>query len=127
MSTDIDTFVKIKENERQNLVEYGDVLFTVKPGTQTDTKVRLKGKGMPSVRDKQIRGDHYVTLVVQVPKKLNNEQKEALRNFEEALNGDSPSDNRDGKNSPDGKNNQDNKDNKDGKDSKFKKFFSNKN
>lgn len=60
----------------------GDVLYEVKPGTQTDTKVRLKGKGVPSLRNKAIRGDHYVTLVVQVPTKLNDEAKEALRRFD---------------------------------------------
>lgn len=65
----------------------GDVLYTVKPGTQTNTKVRLRGKGVPTLRNKQVRGDHYVTLVVQVPTKLNNEQKELLRKFDEALNG----------------------------------------
>ena len=62
----------------------GDVMYDVKPGTQTDTKVRLKGKGVPSLRNKNIRGDHYVTLVVQVPTKLNEEAKEALRKFDEA-------------------------------------------
>lgn len=62
----------------------GDVLYTVKPGTQTDTKVRLKGKGVPSLRNKSVRGDHYVTLVVQVPTKLNEEAKSALRKFDAA-------------------------------------------
>ncbi|UWP58893.1 molecular chaperone DnaJ [Ruminococcus gauvreauii] len=67
----------------------GDVMYTVKPGTQTDTKIRLKGKGVPSLRNKSIRGDHYVTLVVQVPTKLNEEAKEALRQFDAAC-GNSP-------------------------------------
>ncbi len=62
----------------------GDILYDVKPGTQTDTKIRLKGKGVPSLRNKNVRGDHYVTLVVQVPTNLNNEAKEALRKFDEA-------------------------------------------
>ena len=62
----------------------GDVVYTVKPGTQTDTRIRLKGKGVPSLRNKNIRGDHYVTLVVQVPTGLNEEAKEALRRFDEA-------------------------------------------
>ena len=62
----------------------GDVLYDVKPGTQTDTKVRLKGKGVPSLRNTALRGDHYVTLVVQVPAKLNDEAKEALRKFDAA-------------------------------------------
>lgn len=61
----------------------GEVLYTVKPGTKTDTKVRLRGKGVPSVRNSQIRGDHYVTLVIQTPEKLSSEAKEALRKFDE--------------------------------------------
>ena len=61
----------------------GDVIYTVKPGTKTDTKVRLKGKGVPSVRNSQVRGDHYVTLVIQTPVHLSAEAKEALRHFDE--------------------------------------------
>ena len=60
----------------------GDVLYNVKPVTKTDTKVRLKGKGVPSLRNKQVRGDHYVTLVIQTPEKLSAEAKEALRKFD---------------------------------------------
>ena len=62
----------------------GDVEYEVKPGTQTDTKIRLKGKGVPSLRNKNVRGDHYVTLVVQVPTKLSESAKEALRAFDAA-------------------------------------------
>lgn len=69
----------------------GEVEYTVKPGTQTDTRVRLRGKGVPSLRNKSVRGDHYVTLVVQVPTKLNAEQKELLRQFDEAMYGTSES------------------------------------
>ena len=61
----------------------GEVLYNVKPGTKTDTKVRLRGKGVPSVRNSQVRGDHYVTLVIQTPEKLSSEAKEALRRFDE--------------------------------------------
>lgn len=60
----------------------GKVIYDVKPGTQTDTKVRLKGKGVPSVRNREIRGDHYVTLVVQVPDKLKPEAKDLLKQFD---------------------------------------------
>jgi molecular chaperone DnaJ len=62
----------------------GEVAYEVKPGTQTDTRIRLKGKGVPSLRNRNVRGDHYVTLVVQVPTNLNEEAKEALRKFDEA-------------------------------------------
>ncbi len=61
----------------------GKVIYEVKPGTQTDTRVRLKGKGVPSLRNKEIRGDHYVTLVVQTPEHLSNEAKELLKKFDE--------------------------------------------
>ncbi len=60
----------------------GKVIYDVKAGTQTDTKVRLRGKGVPSLRNKEIRGDHYVTLVVQVPDKLSHEAKELLKQFD---------------------------------------------
>ena len=61
----------------------GEVIYNVKPGTKTDTKVRLRGKGVPSVRNEQVRGDHYVTLVIQTPEHLSAEAKEALRKFDE--------------------------------------------
>ena len=63
----------------------GDVEYEVKPGTQTDTKIRLRGKGVPSVHNKDRRGDHYVTLVVSVPTKMNREQKKALKKFAETM------------------------------------------
>ncbi|MCD7819395.1 MAG: molecular chaperone DnaJ [Lachnospiraceae bacterium] len=65
----------------------GDIIYTVKPGTQTDTRVRFKGKGVPSLRNKNQRGDHYVTLVINVPTKLNEKAKQALREFDEATGG----------------------------------------
>ena len=66
----------------------GKVIYDVKAGTQTDTKVRLKGKGVPTLRNKEVRGDHYVTLVVEVPDRLSHEAKELLRQFD-AESGDS--------------------------------------
>lgn len=62
----------------------GKVSYTVKAGTQTDTRIRLKGKGIPSIRNAQVRGDHYVTLVVQTPEKLSSEAKKLLKQFDEA-------------------------------------------
>ena len=88
----------------------GKVIYDVKPGTQTDTKIRLKGKGVPTLRNRDVRGDHYVTLVVSVPDKLSSEAKELLKQFD-ALTGDSlnatknaaPGDDGDNGNSKDGK------------------------
>lgn len=66
----------------------GEVEYEVKPGTQTDTKVRLKGKGVPSLRMRGMRGDHYMTLVVQVPERMTEVQKQALRAFDAAMKGE---------------------------------------
>ena len=66
----------------------GRIAYDVKPGTPTDTRVRLRGKGVPSLRDKNVRGDHYISLTVQVPDKLSKEAKDLLKQFDE-LTGDS--------------------------------------
>ena len=68
----------------------GKVAYQIKAGTQTDTRIRLKGKGVPSLRNRNVRGDHYVTFIVQVPTNLNGEQKEALRRFDDLVNGKNP-------------------------------------
>lgn len=96
----------------------GKVIYDVKPGTQTDTKIRLRGKGVPSWRNKDVRGDHYITLVVQVPDKLKPEAKELLRQFD-ALTGDSL--NAVSRESSEKDTTQDNKENT--KDNKKKKFW----
>ena len=64
------------------------IAYTIKPGTQTDTRVVLKRRGIPNVHNKEQRGDHYVTFVVQVPDKLSHEAKDLLVKFDE-LTGDS--------------------------------------
>ncbi len=66
----------------------GEVLYEVVSGTASGTTVRLRGKGMPTLRNKNVRGDHYITLVVDIPKKLNAEQKEALLAYNKALTGE---------------------------------------
>lgn len=70
----------------------GDVIYELKPGTQTDTKVRLRGKGVPHIHRESERGDQYVTLVVQVPTKLTAEQREKLKEFNESMGGKNPDD-----------------------------------
>ena len=69
----------------------GEVLYEVKPGTASGTRVRLRGKGMPTLRNKDTRGDHYITLIVDIPTKLTAAQKEALVEYEKALTGEEPS------------------------------------
>ena len=96
----------------------GKVIYDVKAGTQTDTKIRLKGKGVPTLRNRDVRGDHYVTLVVSVPDKLSSEAKELLKQFD-ALTGDSLNATKNGASGEDG----DNGNSKDGKKGKKKGFW----
>ncbi|MDE7270504.1 MAG: molecular chaperone DnaJ [Acetatifactor sp.] len=95
----------------------GKVIYDVKAGTQTDTKVRLKGKGVPTLRNREVRGDHYVTLVVEVPDKLKPEAKELLKQFD-ALTGDSLNATKAAGESA-GEGSKETKDNKEGKKKKF--------
>lgn len=60
----------------------GNVKFTIQPGTQTSSKFRLQGKGIPSLQNKRHRGDQYVEVYVVVPKNLTEKQKSILREFE---------------------------------------------
>jgi len=53
-------------------------------GTQSGTFFRLKGKGIPHIRESQVRGDLHVQVKVLTPTKLNETQKELLREFAQA-------------------------------------------
>lgn len=59
----------------------GKVALKIPPGTQTGTTFRVRGQGMPSLRGSHHKGDQLVHVEVEVPKKLNNEQREALETF----------------------------------------------
>ena len=61
----------------------GKVSYEVKAGTQTGAKIRLRGKGIPSLRNKNMRGDHYVTLNVVVPTSLSSQAKDVLKQFDD--------------------------------------------
>ena len=62
----------------------GNVKYSISEGTQTGTVFRLKGKGVKKLQ-RSDRGDQYVKVYVEVPKNLNKEQKEKLKEFEKSL------------------------------------------
>lgn len=62
----------------------GSVAYTIDEGTQSGTKFRLRGKGVKYI-NRDVRGDQYVTVSVEVPKKLSKKQKELLKEFDESL------------------------------------------
>ena len=61
----------------------GKVSYNLPEGTQTGTVFRLREKGIPKLRS-NYRGDQYVKVIIDTPKKLNDEQKELLRKFDES-------------------------------------------
>ena len=63
---------------------HGAVMCKIKAGTQSGSKIRLRGKGIVSMNDPSKQGDHYVTVQIQVPVNLGNEAKEKLREFQAA-------------------------------------------
>lgn len=63
----------------------GDVSYNIPSGTQSGTVFRLKGKGVPVVNSRSDqRGDQFVNVIVDTPKKLNEAQKNALNAYLEA-------------------------------------------
>ncbi len=53
-------------------------------GSQPNTIIKIKGKGLPSMNSRS-RGDLYVRVVVKIPKKLNKHQKNLLQEFEKTF------------------------------------------
>ena len=59
------------------------VQYTFPEGTQPGQVFRLEGAGVQNLRNPARKGDLYVTVVVELPKKLTKQQKDLLRQFEE--------------------------------------------
>ena len=65
----------------------GKVEYTVPEGTQSGTTFRLRGKGIQYLNGRG-RGDMYVKCEVEIPKKLNKTQRDALKKVEGTLKDD---------------------------------------
>lgn len=61
---------------------HGEVICKIREGTQSGSKIRLRGKGVVSMKNPSQYGDQYVTVLIQVPKNLSAEAKQKLREFE---------------------------------------------
>lgn len=69
----------------------GKVKYTIEPGTQTGTRFRLRGKGVPFLNHNKSRGDQYVDVVVETPTKLSQKQRELLEQLAETFGEDASS------------------------------------
>ncbi|MBA4379598.1 MAG: molecular chaperone DnaJ [Anaerolinea sp.] len=56
----------------------GKVILTIPPGTQPEQVFRLAGRGMPQLKNPQVKGDLFVRLKVQLPRHLTAKQKALL-------------------------------------------------
>lgn len=63
----------------------GKVKYTIPEGTQTGTVFRLKGQGVPRLNGGGVRGDQYVNIKIEIPKNLNEKQKDILRQFADTV------------------------------------------
>jgi molecular chaperone DnaJ len=61
----------------------GEVTIKVPPGTQPGQVMRLKGNGAPRLGQPEVRGDHYVTINVEIPKDVSKEEEELIKKLKE--------------------------------------------
>lgn len=81
----VDFFVALLGGEVKVSTLDKTVNLTVPPETDSGKTFRLRGLGMPKLNKSDKRGDLYVTLEVQVPKNLSDEQKEQFKTLQESL------------------------------------------
>jgi curved DNA-binding protein len=74
----VNVFTAILGGEADVETLSGNIKLNVPAGTQPEQVFRLAGRGMPSVKNKDEKGDLYVRLKVQIPKYLSPEQRELL-------------------------------------------------
>mmetsp|Transcript_34728 Transcript_34728/g.73973 ORF Transcript_34728/g.73973 Transcript_34728/m.73973 type:complete len:457 (-) Transcript_34728:85-1455(-) len=60
----------------------GEVTIKVPPGTQPEQVMRLKGNGAPVLGDANKRGDHYVTMKIEIPSSISKEERELVEQLQ---------------------------------------------
>ena len=63
----------------------GRVSCKIKEGTQSGTKIRLKGKGIVSMKNPSQKGDEYAVIQIRVPKNLSADAKQKLQEYAKAV------------------------------------------
>ena len=63
----------------------GSVKCKIPAGIQSGSKIRLRGKGIVSMKDPSVHGDMYAAVQIQVPRNLSPEAKQKLREFEKLV------------------------------------------
>jgi len=79
----IDVFTALLGGEVEVPTMGGRVKLTIPAGTQPEQKIRLSGRGMPQLKNPQVKGDLYVQVKVHIPKNLTKEQRMLLQKVHE--------------------------------------------
>ncbi len=74
----VDAFTALLGGEVKVSTLSGDVLLTIPPGTQPDQVFRLSGRGMPSLKNPEKKGNLYVKVKVSIPRHLSEKQKQLI-------------------------------------------------
>jgi curved DNA-binding protein len=75
----VDVFTALLGGEVDVPTMSGKVTLTIPPGTQPEQKIRIAGRGMPQLKNPQLKGDLFVQVKVRMPKKLSAEQQSLLQ------------------------------------------------
>ncbi len=81
----IDLFTAVLGGETILETLDGKVKLTIKPETQSNTKIRLKGKGFPVYKQEGQSGDLFVTYQVKIPTNLTEQQKKLFSELAETF------------------------------------------
>ncbi len=78
MQAEIDVFKAALGGEAEVRTLGGNIVLTIPPGTQPEQVFRVSGRGMPKLNSPAVKGDLYIRVKVQIPKKLTARQKSLL-------------------------------------------------
>jgi molecular chaperone DnaJ len=67
----------------------GKTQLKIRPGTQSGMKIRLRERGVPSLRNPNLRGDQFVEVQVTLPNVISEETKELLKRYAQ-INSENP-------------------------------------
>lgn len=71
----VDLYAAVLGGEIEVPTVTGSVVLTIPPGSQPGSQFRLRGQGMPRLRNPQQRGDLFAHLDVKIPEKLSGEER----------------------------------------------------
>jgi curved DNA-binding protein len=74
----VSVFTALLGGEAEVDTPLGKVKLTVPPGTQPEQVFRLAGRGMPLLKDPNVKGDLFVRLKVEIPRALSDKQRRLL-------------------------------------------------